>query len=44
MLPPAMMQPVEMQRAPWSAPLVWARKKGHGDIARDLSAAGAVEN
>ena len=30
--------------AAWSTPLAWARKKGHADIARDLSASGAVEN
>ncbi len=28
--------------ATWSAPLAWARKKDHADIARDLIAAGAV--
>jgi ankyrin repeat protein len=30
--------------AAWSAPLAWARKKGHSDVARDLMAAGAVSN
>ena len=28
--------------APWSAPLAWARKKRHAEIARDLSMSGAV--
>jgi ankyrin repeat protein len=27
-----------------AAPLAWARKKGHSDVARDLTAAGAVSN
>jgi uncharacterized protein len=27
--------------APWSTPLAWAQKKGHDDLASDLSAAGA---
>lgn len=30
--------------AAWSAPLGWAMKKGHSDVARDLMAAGAVSN
>lgn len=28
--------------AAWSTPLAWAQKKGHGAIAADLRAAGAV--
>jgi hypothetical protein len=28
--------------APWSAPLAWARKKGHGEIERTIVAAGAT--
>ena len=30
--------------ASWSTPLAWAKKKGHGGIADDLLAAGAVDS
>jgi ankyrin repeat protein len=26
-----------LSAAPWATPLAWARKKGHADIARDLT-------
>jgi hypothetical protein len=33
--------PVEAGAEPWATPLAWARQKGHGNVERELRAAGA---